>query len=733
MGENIYGNRNSGQFGHDVALDSEGVTLAIGNRFAYSPETQSGEVQLYRFLNGVWTYWTKIGGKYYEYFGGSVDLSDDGTTLIAGGTYDEGVARIYQLVDYENDAPISQPLTVSTKTNQRIYIPFLGSDIENDPLVFSITSSPTSGVVSLTNKEGVFYTPNSDYLGDDSYQYNVNDGSLASSTSTVSISVYFDYLHKLEPIGEAILNDGSNASNYDYMGKSVAMNTDGSIIAIGIPDRDVSNAQNAGNSAGEVLVYQKQINVVSGTTSWSLLGSPIQGNTQYIYYGQKIALAGNGKTIVVNDRVFRLVNGDWIQIGDPLTNPDNQNSIAISNDGNTIAIGSNNCSSFVIVYKFNGIGWAQIGDQINESNSCDYANSVALSYDGNILAIGAYQNDGGASNSGQVRMFEYTSGSWNQLGGDIYGDSINDYMGYSVSLNADGSILAVGSFDDDKPNSTSDEGSLKVFEKTSNASGTISWVQKGTTQYGTGNDFGIQVALDATGTILVGGADGYVSAFAWTGSEWKQFIDPVNKGSRFGRAIALAQEGTKLVVGQYDYDNGKGRVFNYNLVDYVNDSPEAFPYQTATKKGKAVKLYLGGSDPENQSLTFSIVSPPQNGTLTVSGSIGTYQPNSGFIGTEHITYTASDGTNTSSVTSMEVVVFDSYRLIPKAKGPEFVGEFSDDRFGSDVAINQTGNFIIVGAKDFDGSDYSTGKSYMYQLNSGTSTWTVVGNPITGTS
>ncbi len=733
MGENIYGNRNSGQFGHDVALDSEGVTLAIGNRFAYSPETQSGEVQLYRFLNGVWTYWTKIGGKYYEYFGGSVDLSDDGTTLIAGGTYDNGVARIYQLVDYENDAPISQPLTVSTKTNQRIYIPFLGSDIENDPLVFSITSSPTSGVVSLTNKEGVFYTPNSDYLGDDSYQYNVNDGSLASSTSTVSISVYFDYLHKLEPIGEAILNDGSNASNYDYMGKSVAMNTDGSIIAIGIPDRDVSNAQNAGNSAGEVLVYQKQINVVSGTTSWSLLGSPIQGNTQYIYYGQKIALAGNGKTIVVNDRVFRLVNGDWIQIGDPLTNPDNQNSIAISNDGNTIAIGSNNCSSFVIVYKFNGIGWAQIGDQINESNSCDYANSVALSYDGNILAIGAYQNDGGASNSGQVRMFEYTSGSWNQLGGDIYGDSINDYMGYSVSLNADGSILAVGSFDDDKPNSTSDEGSLKVFEKTSNASGTISWVQKGTTQYGTGNDFGIQVALDATGTILVGGADGYVSAFAWTGSEWKQFIDPVNKGSRFGRAIALAQEGTKLVVGQYDYDNGKGRVFNYNLVDYVNDSPEAFPYQTATKKGKAVKLYLGGSDPENQSLTFSIVSPPQNGTLTVSGSIGTYQPNSGFIGTEHITYTASDGTNTSSVTSMEVVVFDSYRLIPKAKGPEFVGEFSDDRFGSDVAINQTGNFIIVGAKDFDGSDYSTGKSYMYQLNSGTSTWTVVGNPITGTS
>ena len=732
MGDKIYGNRNSGFFGHDVSLDSDGVTLAVGNRYAYSPETRSGEVQLFRLINEVWTYWTKIGGGYYDYFGSSVELSDDGTTLIAGGSYDKGMARIYQLVDYENDAPVSQPLSVSTKTNRGIYIPFIGFDIENDPLTFSITSSPTSGVVSLTN-EGVFYTPNTDYLGDDSYQYSVNDGSLTSSASTVSISVYFDYLKKLEPIGEAILNNASNASNYDYMGKGVAMNADGSVIAIGIPDRDVSNSQNSGNSAGEVLVYQKQINVVSGTTSWSLLGSPIQGNTQYVYYGQKIALAGNGQTIVVNDRVYRFVNGDWVQLGDPLTNPDNQNSIAISNDGNTIAIGSNNCSSFVIVYRFNGVGWVQIGDRINESSSCDYANSVALSYDGNVMAIGAHQNDGGASNSGQVRIFEYTSGSWTQMGGDIYGDSNNDYMGQSVSLNADGSILAVGSRDDDKPNSTNDEGSLKVFEKTANASGTISWVQKGATQYGTGSDFGIQVALDATGTILVGGANGYVSAFVWTGSEWNQSIELANQGSYYGTAIALAQEGTKLVVGQYNYDNGKGRVFNYNLVDYVNDSPEAYPYQTATEKGKAVKIYLSGRDLEGQPLTFSIVAPPQNGTLTVSGSIGTYLPNSGFTGTESMTYTASDGTNTSSVTTVEVVVFDSYRLIPKAKGPEFVGEFSDDKFGSDVAINQTGNFIIVGAKDFDGSDYSTGKSYMYQLNSGTTTWTAVGNPIAGTS
>jgi hypothetical protein len=72
------------------------------------------------------------------------------------------------------------------------------------------------------------------------------------------------------------------------------------------------------------------------------------------------------------------------------------------------------------------------------------ATSVSLSADGSILAIGAYLNDGNGSNSGHVRVYQNVAGTWTQIGVDINGEAASDYSGISVSLSADGSILAIG-------------------------------------------------------------------------------------------------------------------------------------------------------------------------------------------------------------------------------------------------------------------------------------------------
>ena len=47
--------------------------------------------------------------------------------------------------------------------------------------------------------------------------------------------------------------------------------------------------------------------------------------------------------------------------------------------------------------------------------------------------------------AGQARVYEYASGSWTQLPiGDIDGEDYGDNFGYSVSLSANGSTVAVG-------------------------------------------------------------------------------------------------------------------------------------------------------------------------------------------------------------------------------------------------------------------------------------------------
>ena len=65
-------------------------------------------------------------------------------------------------------------------------------------------------------------------------------------------------------------------------------------------------------------------------------------------------------------------------------------------------------------------------------------------------------------NSGHVRVYEYSGGSWSQLGADIDGEAAGDSSGYSVSLSSDGTIVAIGATGNDGNGSNS--GHVRVYE-----------------------------------------------------------------------------------------------------------------------------------------------------------------------------------------------------------------------------------------------------------------------------
>ncbi len=89
--------------------------------------------------------------------------------------------------------------------------------------------------------------------------------------------------------------------------------------------------------------------------------------------------------------------------------------------------------------------WAQLGADIDGEAAGDRSGtSVSLSADGSIVAIGAYENDGNGGNAGHGRVYENLAGTWTQQGADIDGEAAADFSGYSVSLSADGSIVAIG-------------------------------------------------------------------------------------------------------------------------------------------------------------------------------------------------------------------------------------------------------------------------------------------------
>ena len=128
-------------------------------------------------------------------------------------------------------------------------------------------------------------------------------------------------------------------------------------------------------------------------------------------------------------------------------------SVSLSSDGTRVAIGSTkadepaNETGQVRVFDWDGAAWVQIGGDINgERNGDNSGFSVSLSGNGARVAIGAQFNDeGGRSNAGHVRVFELDGTSaWTQVGGDIDGEAQADNSGVSVSMNSDGSRVAIG-------------------------------------------------------------------------------------------------------------------------------------------------------------------------------------------------------------------------------------------------------------------------------------------------
>jgi hypothetical protein len=88
----------------------------------------------------------------------------------------------------------------------------------------------------------------------------------------------------------------------------------------------------------------------------------------------------------------------------------------------------------------------------------------------------------------------------------------------------------------------------------------------------------------------------------------------------------------------------------------VPQPPSVNNLNIVTNEETPVTFTMTGSDPEGSSITFSISTEPENGTLTVSGAAGTYTPKINYHGQDTFTYIASDGTLSSKAALVTVTI-----------------------------------------------------------------------------
>jgi hypothetical protein len=182
---------------------------------------------------------------------------------------------------------------------------------------------------------------------------------------------------------------------------------------------------------------------------------------------------------------------------------------AFKNDGND---GTDSNRGHVRVYEFKEGSWNQKGTDIDGEAAEDWSGfSVSLSADGSVVAIGAPYNDGlDGSDSwrGHVRVYEYDGSSWNQKGTDIDGEAPLDESGWSVSLSADGTIVAISAINNDGlDESNSNRGHVRVYKylpRKTDDNGFEGWHKIGLDIDGesAGDQSGWSVSLSADGTSV---------------------------------------------------------------------------------------------------------------------------------------------------------------------------------------------------------------------------------------
>jgi Flp pilus assembly pilin Flp len=358
------------------------------------------------------------------------------------------------------------------------------------------------------------------------------------------------------------------------------------------------------------------------------IGSDIDGENPFDLSGHSVAISANGNVVAIgaieNDdggnrsghvRVYENIGGIWIQIGQDIAGEavDDRSgwSLAISADGGIVAIGSDLNNSWrgqVEVYENIGGTWTQIGEDIEGENFQDIsATSISLSNDGSIIAIGAPRSDGTANNSGHVRVFENSGGSWIQIGQDIDGVQEQGRLGNSVALNGEGNIVAIGASQNDENGTNT--GEVKIYE---NQDGT--WTQLGGDINGVVEfeDSGSEVALSEDGNIVAisspssnanGLHSGHVRIFEYLGGAWTQIGgDIIGEASEdyFGWSMALSASGNIIAIGSLWNDNngsdaGNVRIFQ-NLSGVWTQIGESINGEAANdNSGYSVDISADGS------------------------------------------------------------------------------------------------------------------------------------------
>jgi len=318
-----------------------------------------------------------------------------------------------------------------------------------------------------------------------------------------------------------------------------------------------------------------------------------------------------------------------------------------------------------------GNTWVKLGDKlIGSTGGQEFGKSVDVNADATMLAIGSNNI---FDSTGRAEVMGYTPSGWYQIGNRIDGHFKGENFGHVLQLSADGRILVVGGFGSGYFNGQSAEhhGYVYGYEFDYDLA---QWLQIGQAVQGDfkGDRFGIALSMANDGKSWIVGADnhyangkqdGYSKVYELKSSgSWEQKGSTIRGENGSHNGYAVAMSGDGLTVCIGERKFEK------------NGRVRCFEWSRGdwTQKGTDIAGYQNGSE-----FGYSVA-------LNDNGSIVT-------AGARH------GGSNQEG----SVAVFQFKNNEWSMQGGEMFGERKDDAVGFKVAISGYGDVVAYTGRGHD--------------------------------
>lgn len=457
-------------------ISKDGLTLAVGathedgslaggniNSTNNNSLANAGAVYIYTRTSATtaWAFQAKLKPTQLEasdVFGNAVDISADGNTIVVGSMLEDGSGTGVNPA-HNNSASNSGAAYVfvrsGTTWSQQAYLKSMAATKNTDQFGASVTISGDGNTVAV----GATYEDGG----------NVGINPVETETKSASGAVYVykrsGTTWSYNTYMKAHVTDAS-----DWFGNAVALNSDGTTLAVGAMYEDGSNvginplANNSSTNAGAVYVF-----VYSGS-AWSQQAYiKTSGITASDFFGISVDLDNTGNKLVVG------------------ASGQDSNGTGVNSAVNTSAANS----GAAYVYSRTGSTWSSQAmlKASNTSANDAFGFSVAMSGDGNAIAVGAHFEDGslgcingtdnaGTADSGAAYSFNYVGSSWQPSFKfkmpTAIGLNASDYFGHTVSLDNTGNTVVIAANREDGSgtginpatnNSAADAGCVVVYTK----------------------------------------------------------------------------------------------------------------------------------------------------------------------------------------------------------------------------------------------------------------------------